>query len=109
MAPNVRVLQHKGVLDGSSANNLCAEIVNAAQGDSAIFLLNFQDVTFMNSSGIGALVAALKEVKKSNSQLFICSMSTQVSEIFRITKLDKLFKVFESREDFDQALSSNSL
>ncbi|MGB3767152.1 MAG: STAS domain-containing protein [Phormidesmis sp.] len=109
MTPNVQVLKHNGVLDGSSANSWCDEIVNAAQNGPAVFLLDFQEVTFMNSSGIGALVSALKKANKADSQLFICSMSTQVEVIFRITKLDKLFKVFESREAFDQAFSVQSL
>ena len=108
MTSTVRVLQPNGILDGSSANDLSAEIVNHIQSGTKIVLLDFADVTFMNSSGIGALVSALKITKKSGGNLYICSPSFQIRDILRITKLDKLFKVFTTREDFDQAVSATA-
>lgn len=106
MTSVVRVLQPSGILDGNSANDLSAEIVSHIQSDAKIILLDFSDVTFMNSSGIGALVSALKITKKSGGDLCICSPSFQIRDILRITKLDKLFKVFETREEFAQAMST---
>ncbi|MEM9089518.1 MAG: STAS domain-containing protein [Cyanobacteria bacterium P01_F01_bin.53] len=109
MTSVVRVLQPNGVLDGNSANDLGTEIINHIQADIKIVLLDFDKVTFMNSSGIGALVSALKATKKSGGDLCICSLSAQVREIFKITKLDKLFKVFESRESFNQTVNAGAL
>ena len=57
MTSVVRVLQPNGVLDGNSANDLGTEIINHIQADIKIVLLDFDKVTFMNSSGIGALVS----------------------------------------------------
>ncbi|MFK8185036.1 MAG: STAS domain-containing protein [Phormidesmis sp.] len=109
MTSVVRVLQPSGVLDGNSANDLTSEIIGYIQADAKIILLDFSDVTFMNSSGIGALVSALKVSKKAGGDLCICSPSFQVRDILRITKLDKLFKVFTTREDFNQSISTAAL
>ena len=109
MTSVVRVLQPNGVLDGNSANDLGTEIINPIQADIKIVLLDFDKVTFMNSSGIGALVSALNATKKSGGDLCICSLSAQVREIFRITKLDKLFKVFETRESFNQTVNAGAI
>ena len=106
MTSVVRVLQPSGILDGSSANDLSAEVVNYIQSGAKVVLLDFEDVTFMNSSGIGALVSALKVTKKSGGNLYICSPNFQIRDILRITKLDKLFTVFTTREDFEQAISA---
>lgn len=108
MTSVVHVLQPNGILDGSSANDLGNEIINLIQGDVTVVLLNFQDVTFINSSGIGALVAALKETKKLGGGLYICSPSFQVRDMFRITKLDKLFALFETQEEFDRAVRAKA-
>jgi anti-anti-sigma factor len=41
-------------------------------------LIDFQDVTFMDSSGLGALVLALKTVRAAGGKLFICSVNEQI-------------------------------
>lgn len=101
----VTVLEPSGVLDGNSANDLCNEIVSHIQQGSTMILLNFQNIDFMNSSGIGALVAMLKVARKQKCQIFVCELSSQVKAIFKITKLDKLFNIFETEEDFNQSLN----
>lgn len=101
----VRVLQPNGILDGNSANDLASEVTSYMQADASIVLLDFSEIAFMNSSGIGALVSALKAAKRFGGDLYICSPSIQVRDIFRITKLDKLFKVFATREEFDQSIN----
>ncbi|NEP76344.1 MAG: STAS domain-containing protein, partial [Okeania sp. SIO2G5] len=40
-------------------------------------LIDFQDVTFINSSGLGALAIALKMVREAGCRLALCSLSAQ--------------------------------
>ncbi|MEL6491078.1 MAG: STAS domain-containing protein [Cyanobacteria bacterium J06621_3] len=109
MTSVVRVLQPSGILDGNSANDLGNEVVRHVQEDAKIVLLDFSEVEFINSSGIGALVFALKSTKKLGAELYICSLSFQVRDIFRITKMDKLFKIFSSREEFEHSIDISLL
>ncbi|MEM9148979.1 MAG: STAS domain-containing protein [Cyanobacteria bacterium P01_F01_bin.3] len=100
----VRILQPRGILDGKSANDLAKEAANHFQADAEIVLLDFSEVDIINSSGIGALVSALKSAKKLGVELCICSPSFQVRGIFKITKMDVLFEVFSTREEFESAI-----
>ncbi|MEM9806204.1 MAG: STAS domain-containing protein [Cyanobacteria bacterium P01_D01_bin.56] len=102
MTSVVRVLQPSGILDGNSANDLARDVVAHAQADATIVLLDLSEVEFINSSGIGALVSALKATKQLGAELYICSPSFQVRDIFRITKMNKLFKIFLTREEFEK-------
>jgi anti-sigma B factor antagonist len=102
------VLQPTGILDGNHGNEIRNQVINLVGDGNRTVLIDFREVTFMNSSGIGALVATLKAVRSSNSALYICSLSDQVKIIFNLTKMDKIFKPFENRQEFEQKVLATS-
>ncbi|MDP8966842.1 MAG: STAS domain-containing protein [Cyanobacteriota bacterium] len=108
MTSIVKVVQPSGILDGISVNQLRREINDIVEKGANIVLVDFQDVTFMNSSGLGALVSTLKVVRSAGSELFLCSLSDQVKMIFQLTKMDRVFKTFANRDEFEQKVVSAS-
>lgn len=100
----IHTLEPTGVLDGVTANELKQQIAEIAHQDANIFLLNMKAVTFMNSSGIGALVAVLKMLRAQEKQLYLYGLTDQVRMIFELTKMERVFQVFENKEDFEQAI-----
>ena len=66
-------------------------------------LIDFSDVGYIDSSGLATLIEMLQRLKKSGGKLCFSSMSEKVKNVFEITKLDKLFSIFDSRQE---ALSS---
>ena len=60
----------------------------------------------MNSSGIGALVATLKAVRATQAEMYLCSLGEQLQMIFQLTKMDKVFKIFTNRDEFEQNIMS---
>jgi anti-anti-sigma factor len=57
-------------------------------------LLNFGDMAFLDSSGISSLVTMHRKLKKKNITLAIYFESEVIEEVFVLTKLNKLFKIF---------------
>jgi anti-sigma B factor antagonist len=108
MTTTFAVLQPTGILDGNHGNEIRNQVMDSVRAGNRTVLIDFQEVTFMNSSGIGALVATLKAVRSSNATLYICSLSDQVKIIFNLTKMDKIFKPFENRQEFEQKLLATS-
>lgn len=104
MNSTVKIVQPSGILDSITANDLRREINDVVESGADIVLVDFQDVTFMNSSGLGALVAILKNVQSRGKKLFICSLSEQVKMIFQLTKMDRVFKPFTNRDEFEQKI-----
>ena len=100
MSSVVKVIQPSGILDGISANQLRREISDSVENGADMILVDFQDITFMNSTGIGALVSTLRTVRSAGSELFICSLNEQVQMIFKLTKMDRVFKPFTNRDEF---------
>ncbi|KAI9133508.1 MULTISPECIES: STAS domain-containing protein [Acaryochloris] len=97
-----KVVQPTELLDGISANQLRREITDVMAEGVKTILVDLQDVTFMNSSAIGALVATLKAVRAGGGEMFLCSLNDQVRIIFELTKMDQIFKICADRQEFEQ-------
>ncbi len=95
------VIQPKGILDSVNTNNLRRDILDTINGEVKVILLDLQDITFMNSSGLGALVATLKAVKAAGGQLALCSLSDQLRIIFELSRMERIFKVYRDLEEFE--------
>ncbi|MCO4781420.1 MAG: STAS domain-containing protein [Candidatus Cloacimonetes bacterium] len=64
-------------------------------------LLNFGDMAFLDSSGISSLVTMHRKLKKLNITLAIYFESDVIEEVFVLTKLNKLFKIYRV---YDEAI-----
>ena len=108
MNPVVQVVRPSGILDGTKAGQFRQEISNLVESNVDIVLIDFQDVTFMDSSGLGALVLALKTVRAAGGKLFVCSVNEQIKMLFELTSMDRVFEIFPTREDFDNTVIAKS-
>ncbi|MBD1892692.1 MULTISPECIES: STAS domain-containing protein [unclassified Coleofasciculus] len=105
MNPVVKIVQPSGILDGMKATQFRQEISDIVENGGNMVLIDFKDVTFMDSSGLGALVLALKTVRAAGGKLFICSINEQVRMLFELTSMDRVFEIFPNREEFNNAVS----
>ena len=94
MSPVVKIIQPSGILDGTKASQFRQEISDLVEAGADVVLIDFQDVTFMDSSGLGALVLALKTVRAAGSQLVVCSINEQIRILFELTSMDRVFEIF---------------
>lgn len=67
-------------------------IASEAEKDQKI-LLTFHGVSFMSSAMLGRLVQFLKTCKQQSAALKVCSISPEIFEVFKLTKLNKMFDV----------------
>lgn len=99
------VVQPSGVFDGSQASDFRQAIEDRLATDKVI-LLDLQDVKFMDSSGLGAIVAALKTVRTAGGRLYLCSLNQQVKMLFELTSVDQVFELFPNRAAFVEAIEA---
>ena len=108
MSPVVKVVQPTGILDGTKGSQFRQEISQLIEKGATIVLVDFQNVTFMDSSGLGALVLSLKTVRAAGAKLFICSINDQIRMLFELTSMDRVFQIFPNRAEFTNAIASTS-
>ena len=62
-------------------------------------VINLQNVTYMDSSGIGTLVEVFRRVNGYNGKLGLCGLNDRVYSVFEITKLDKFFQIYDTEAE----------
>ena len=62
-------------------------------------LLDFTNVDHLSSAALGMLINANNRLLQRNGKLRLCKIRPQIMEVFAITKLNKLFKIFATREE----------
>lgn len=90
-----------GDVDLESAPALTA-VLKARIGPRPI-VLDLGGVEFMDSSGLGVLVGAHKETAAHGGALVLAAASPRVHKIFKVTKLHKVFALYET---VDKAVES---
>ncbi|HEY9849650.1 MAG TPA: STAS domain-containing protein [Leptolyngbyaceae cyanobacterium] len=104
----IKIVQPIGILDSTKGSQFRQEVSDLVNEGAKIVLVDFQDITFMDSSGLGALVLSLKTVRASGGKLFICSINEQVRMLFELTSMDRVFQIFANRDDFMDKVGSVS-
>ncbi len=108
MNPNVKIVSPSGILDGTQAGAFRQQISDCVEKGSKVVLIDLKDVTFMDSSGLGALVLALKTVRAAGGKLYICSVNEQIKMLFELTSMDRVFEIFKDEAEFGLQLPSLS-
>ncbi|HRX15458.1 MAG: STAS domain-containing protein [Spirochaetes bacterium] len=62
-------------------------------------IINLEKVTYIDSSGIGALISSLSNLKKYQGGLKIINVFASVRKVFELTKLTSFFEIFDSEEE----------
>jgi anti-sigma B factor antagonist len=69
-------------------------------------VLNLKNVTFIDSSGLGALVAAHTSAKSNGARLRLCNLGTGANELLQLTRLVTVFEVSSSEADAVSSFSN---
>jgi anti-sigma B factor antagonist len=84
-------------IEGEITINNFAELSNLFDKNMAEnidYILDFEKVTYIDSAGMGGLVAKLKEIFTYNSNLRIVHTPPKIMKLFKLTKLDKFFEIY---------------
>jgi anti-sigma B factor antagonist len=110
---NVRKASEKvSIIDVEGEFNAFAETVlmdaynQASDGQVRAIILNFEELQYMNSSGIGLLVTLLIRINREKQRLLTYGLSEHYRSIFQITRLDDAIAIHDSEEEAVRAANS---
>lgn len=107
MSPTIKVVQPSGILDGIRGNQLRRDISDVVASGADTVLIDLQDVTFMDSSGLSSLISAQRIVRTAGGKLFLCSINDQAQMLFELTKMNRVFEIFADREEFNSKVGAS--
>ena len=94
----------RNILDESNIQQIGEELaVVVDEVPTPMILIRFGNVHHLSSAALGALITINNRVKGKDGQLRLAEIDPQIREVFKITKLDQIFQIFDNADD---ALSS---
>jgi anti-sigma B factor antagonist len=100
----VVILDLKGkILIGEGIDVLRDSINNTINEKETKVLLNFAEVPYLDSTGLGEVVRSYTSIKKAGGVVKIVNLTNKVRDLLSVTKL---ITVFETFEDEDKAIAS---
>jgi anti-sigma B factor antagonist len=96
---DVWVLKPLGRIDASCSGQVKDKVLSMIDGNRTRVLLDFSEVDFIDSSGLGTLVSCLNTMNKVGGALKLCSFQENPKHVFEMTRLDRIFEVFEDRNE----------
>src|SRR3954447_17903331 len=69
-----------------------------AQGASDV-IVDFSNTTFIDSTTLGVLVGGVKRLRENEGQLILVCSDRNITKIFEITGLDRVFSIYATREE----------
>jgi anti-sigma B factor antagonist len=87
------IVSLSGTIDIPSAENLKHSLHDFLQEEIKELVIDFSEVDSIGSSGIGALLLTHKEYSTRNIKFSIVNLNKEITALFKIIKLDKLFKI----------------
>jgi anti-sigma B factor antagonist len=93
------VLVLAGEIDMKCSPKLRNKFMELLRNEPPLFVINMQQVEFMDSSGLGVLVEVLKCSRRYGGQLKLVGLGRSVRNIFEISRLDSVFQIYDTEEE----------
>lgn len=100
------VVRPEGRIDAESAPDFKKRLLQVAEKEADLLVVDLEAVSFIDSSGLSALVSGLKALRQHGGSLSLSHPQPQALKALRLTLLDRVFPIYSS---VDQALSEGDL
>ncbi len=93
------VVALSGDVDLHHAPDLHAMLVQVAGERPSRFILDLNDVPYIDSSGVGTLVEVFRRVSAYKGKMVLFGLNDRVRSVFEITKLDRFFNICATEDE----------
>ncbi len=94
----VVLVQVNGELIVGNREEFKQTVLMRLEGGDRKFVIDFGDSSYIDSSGLGALVSLSRKIRESGGDLRLAGLNEDLRTLFELTKLDTLFQISDSRE-----------
>ena len=101
------VFTDEKILEEKDINALRESIISVIEQARGIkLILDFCNVGYLSSAVLGLLIQISKKVYEQDGQLKLCNIKPKIYEIFKITRLTKVFDIYDSSQRAIDSLSA---
>ena len=88
-----------GEVDVATAPRLREELINLVAGGHNHLVVDLEGLDFIDSTGLGVLVGALKRTRSNDGELRVVCTHSRILKVFEITGLDSVFGIAATIEE----------
>jgi len=92
-----------GEIDLSTAPQLREQLLELANGGTSQVIVDLEAVEFIDSTGLGVLVASLNRMRQNDGDLALICSQPSILRVFEITGLTKVFTIYHSLDEIAAA------
>jgi anti-sigma B factor antagonist len=100
------VIQLGGEIDLYTAPEFKERMVELIDGGKNRIVVDLSEATFIDSTTLGVLVGGVKRLRPSGGGLALVCTDQNITKIFEITGLDRVFPIHETRDEAVGAVSA---
>jgi len=89
----------EGEIDVYTSPKVKEALNDLIQKENYNIVVNLEEVTYIDSTGLGVLIGGLKKVKEHNGYIKLICTNPQIKKIFDITGLVKIFGIYDNEND----------
>jgi anti-sigma B factor antagonist len=93
------VIEIHGEITAFAEDVLMDAYTQASNGSKKSIVLDFSDLDYMNSSGIGLLVTLLIRANRQNQRVSAVGLDDHYKQIFELTRLDEAIGIYDSEAE----------
>ena len=94
------------LMGGEESQDLGKRVYSAIEEGLVNIVVDMSEVKWMNSSGLGLIMAGLTTLRASGGDLRLCQVSDRVHRPIEVTKLDQVIRIFGTQEDAIQSYAA---
>jgi anti-sigma B factor antagonist len=99
LSDDAYVVSLTGEVDLYTAPELKTQMLEVIADGSMDVIVDFTGTTFIDSTTLGVLVGGVKRLRTNEGQLSLVCSDRNITKIFEITGLDKVFTIYPTREE----------
>ena len=96
---DIQIVDISGQLDAFSTPDAKAEFKKLTDAHHYKLLLNLENVGYVNSTAIGAIVAVAQQVRRRKGDLKIYGMKEDIRKVFDMVGASKILEIFETEQE----------
>jgi anti-sigma B factor antagonist len=104
LGPDAYVISLVGEVDLYTAPEFKQKLLEVIGQGGRDVIVDFSDTTFIDSTTLGVLVGGVKRLRTNDGQLSLVCNDRNITKIFEITGLDRVFSIHETRAEALAAL-----
>ena len=93
------IISLRGELDVESSQEMKSEVRKLISSEAPNVVIDLTNVNYVDSSGLGTLIALQKDARFNGGSLSIVGASQQIRRVMKMTNLDKLFELYDKLDE----------